>query len=37
LPPAGSDKLKPMRYYNQQVHAAAFALPEFARATLASE
>ena len=27
-------KLKPLRYYNEQVHAAAFALPEFARAAL---
>ena len=27
-------KLKPLRYYNASVHAAAFALPEFARAAV---
>ena len=32
-PVEGSD-LKPMRYYNAQVHAAAFVLPEFAREAL---
>jgi|UniRef100_A0A7R9T2P0 spermidine synthase len=32
--PADESALKPMRYYNPQVHAAAFVLPEFARAAL---
>jgi spermidine synthase len=32
-PPAGGSR--PLRYYNPQVHAAAFALPEFARSALA--
>jgi spermidine synthase len=27
---------KPLRYYNSQIHSAAFALPEFARAALAA-
>ena len=29
-----SDKLPGLQYYNQAVHRAAFALPEFARARL---
>ena len=33
-PPAGGG-LRPLRYYNPQVHRAAFALPEFARSALA--
>ena len=32
-PPEGSS-LKPMRYYNSQIHSAAFVLPEFARMAL---
>ena len=32
---AGGASLRPLRYYNPQVHRAAFALPEFARAALA--
>ena len=33
--PADGSALKPMRYYNEEVHKAAFTLPEFARAALA--
>ena len=32
---AGNASLQPLRYYNAQVHRAAFVLPEFARAALA--
>jgi len=35
-PPAGSNGLPPLRYYNEEIHKAAFVLPSFARDALAS-